>query len=408
MGFWIAASGMMVGVFALLVLALFRTRTGAESASAFDLRVYRDQLKEVDRDVARGMMSAEDAERARTEISRRILEADRGTGVEEGKGEAPRRTTLIVAAIVGLTLILGSVWTYGRLGAPGYPDLSLKTRVEMADELRKTRPGQDLAEQQNPGPQTGNEPDARYLDLMTKLRTAVAERPDDQQGQFLLARNEAALGNYTAAYAAQTRLIELKADAATAEDYASLADLMVLAAGGYVSPEAEQVLTQSLQRDPRNGTSRYYSGLMFAQTGRPDMAFRIWRPLLEESTPDAPWVGPIQAQIVELAQLAGVDYTLPAQEGAPGPSSADVANAAEMSDADRQEMIRGMVTQLNDRLATEGGTADEWARLIGALSVLGETDRARAIWTEAQDIFADRSEDLTTIRIAAERAGILE
>ena len=58
-----------------------------------------------------------------------------------------------------------------------------------------------------------------------------------------------------------------------------------------------------------------------------------------------------------------------------------------MTDDERTEMIRGMVDGLSDRLATEGGPASDWARLIGALGVLGETERAAAIWNEARDVF---------------------
>ena len=73
-----------------------------------------------------------------------------------------------------------------------------------------------------------------------------------------------------------------------------------------------------------------------------------------------------------MAFLAGVEYELPAVgEPARGPTAGDVAAAGEMSEADRKEMIRGMVTQLSDRLATEGGPPAEWARLIRALGVFG-------------------------------------
>jgi cytochrome c-type biogenesis protein CcmH len=81
--------------------------------------------------------------------------------------------------------------------------------------------------------------------------------------------------------------------------------MMILAAGGYVSPEAEAALVRGLELQPRNGTARYYAGLMYAQQGRPDLAFPIWRNLLAESTPDAPWLDPIRLQIEEVAALAG-------------------------------------------------------------------------------------------------------
>jgi cytochrome c-type biogenesis protein CcmH len=76
--------------------------------------------------------------------------------------------------------------------------------------------------------------------------------------------------------------------------------------------------------------------------------------------------------------------------------------AAQMSPEERQQMIRGMVEQLNDRLASEGGTAADWAKLISSLRMLGEEDRAQKIWTEAQGLFATAPDDLERIRQAAE------
>ncbi len=66
---------------------------------------------------------------------------------------------------------------------------------------------------------------------------------------------------------------------------------------------------------------------------------------------NAPWIEPIRLQIEQMADLAGVNYTLPAPVAvASGPSAADVEAASEMSAEDRQEMIRGMVNGLSDRL----------------------------------------------------------
>ena len=77
-----------------------------------------------------------------------------------------------------------------------------------------------------------------------------------------------------------------------------------------------------------------------------------------------------------------------------------------MSAEDRQQMIRGMVEGLSDRLATTGGTPQEWARLIGALTVLNQTERAQAIYAEAQEVFAEVPEALATITAAAKQAGL--
>jgi cytochrome c-type biogenesis protein CcmH len=179
-----------------------------------------------------------------------------------------------------------------------------------------------------------------------------------------------------------------------------------------VSPEAESALQKALTLDPDNGKALYYSGLMFAQNGRPDVTFRIWKDLLEASNPNDPWMQPIIAQIEDAAAFAGVDYRVPPMMrgggGLAGPDAGAVEAASEMTAEERQDMIQNMVSQLSERLASEGGSAQEWAQLIGALGVLGDKDRAAKIWGEAQQVFADDSAALETIRAMAVRAGVAE
>ncbi|MHC0054948.1 c-type cytochrome biogenesis protein CcmI [Actibacterium sp. D379-3] len=411
MGFWLFAAILAAFVAALLLLVLLRGRAGDAPAAAYDLKVYRDQLREVEKDLARGVVTEDDAERVRLEVSRRVLEADRALQAGTDGARAPKPLTWAVGGLCAALVLGGSLALYQRIGAPGYPDLPLQARKDAADTARQNRPRQTQAEAMLPPSPDLDAPDPRHQELVEQLRAVVEQRPDDTEGLILLARNEAALGNFKAAYVAQSRMIGLKQDQATAEDFAILAEMMILAAGGYISPEAEAALEQALNRDQTNGSARFYLGLLYAQTGRPDIAFRVWRALLNDSAPDAPWIAPIRDGIEELAWRAGVDYTLPPAAGTPalrGPSDEDMQAAADMTPEERTQMIRGMVEGLNDRLANEGGTAAEWAQLINALGMLGEADRAAAIWAEAQQVFGQRPDQLAQIRAAAENAGVAE
>src|SRR6056297_3556463 len=76
MAFWIIALVLALIVAGLLARALTRGTEGQEHPAAYDLRVYRDQLKEIDKDVSRGVIGEDDGERLRSEVSRRILSAD--------------------------------------------------------------------------------------------------------------------------------------------------------------------------------------------------------------------------------------------------------------------------------------------------------------------------------------------
>ncbi|GAB4271311.1 MAG: c-type cytochrome biogenesis protein CcmI [Pararhodobacter sp.] len=407
--FWLPAIALTALVLGLVALAVMRgARVGADGEEGKrDIRIYAAQLREIDRDRERGIVSGDEAERLRAETARRLLDADRKARAD--LSESPRSArTVVLVALLAVPLLAGAI--YWNTGQYAYEDMPLALRHQAAQEARAARPSQtelETAWMRDPNRMPPPEPEPRYLELMQQLRAALVERPNDLQGYRLLATNEANLGNHAAAAAAWVRVIEIQGEDADPRDMEQLAENMILATGGIVSPEAEVVIERLLQREPRNGTARYYLGLMFAQTGRPDLTFRLWRGLLEDSQPGDPWVPAIRGTIEQLAEIAGVRYTLPPIEavGARGPSAADMAAAANMTPEQRQEMIGNMVEGLAARLANQGGTPEEWARLINALGTLGQTDRARAILGEARTVFADQPQALALINAAGERLG---
>jgi cytochrome c-type biogenesis protein CcmH len=304
MTFWVLTIALAAAAAAILL------RTAARSADASgmgeahsDLTVYRGQLAEVDRDLERGLIGATDAATLRTEISRRILDLDRA-GPAATAGAKP--AGLVLPAIALVAAIALAYGLYDRLGAPGYADLPHAERIANSEKLRAARPTQAQAEAdaaaKAPKPPA---PDPQFADLMAKLRAAVAARPTDEVGLRLLARNERTLGNIAAAAKAQGQLVALLGDKAGVDDWAALSDDLVFAAGGLVTADAEKALAETLRRDPANGTARFYTGLMEAQTGRPDRAFTIWNALLKDSPPQAPWVPYIEGQMEMLAAAAG-------------------------------------------------------------------------------------------------------
>ena len=106
------------------------------------MRVYRDQLAEIDRDMARGIIPTEEAERTKLEVQRRILELDRDARGDRGplpRGRAAEPWVVLVVALVGA---VGGLW---MVGVPDYPDMPLAERHAQAQEARANRPGQAAA-----------------------------------------------------------------------------------------------------------------------------------------------------------------------------------------------------------------------------------------------------------------------
>jgi cytochrome c-type biogenesis protein CcmH len=290
-----------------------------------------------------------------------------------------------------------AVGLYAGLGAPGLRDQPLAARQAREAAARAERPGQAAAEAMvaanAPAPPLAGE----EAELVARLEQVLKERPQDIEGHRLLARSLASLGRWPEARAAQERVVELLGDRTTAADLVDLAEARILAAGGYVSPEAEAALARALALDPEDPVARYYSGLTLLQGGRPDLAHRVWSRLLAQAPPDAPWIEPLRAGVAEAARLAGL---------APGPSAADVEAAGAMAAEDRQAMIEGMVSGLAERLASEGGPPQDWAQLIRSLGVLGRPDEAASVLAEAREAHAGDAAALAAIEAAARDAGL--
>lgn len=391
---------------ALCILALAAPLwRGADTPDtpARDIEIYRDQLAEIDRDVGRGTLDPDEAERVRTEVSRRLLAADATAGAAPGR--APRATSRAVVMALAVALVAAAGYGYYDLGAPGYRDLPRAERIAAGELRRAERPTQAEAEATVPQDDAITRADPQTREILQSLRAAAFERPGDLQAWTYLTQVEASVGNLHRAARAQETLIELKGDAVTDADFVDLMDLLVAGTGGYVSPEVERIALGLLTSDRDNPAARYYAGLMYAQNDRPDRAFALWRPIVEGGDPQTLHYRLATSQIRDVAAQLALDYTPPDRRG---PSPEDLAAAMDMPPEDRAAMIEGMVATLSDRLATQGGPPQDWARLITALTVLGDNAQARAILAEAEVVFGGDVQAVTQIRRAALEAGLVE
>ena len=368
-----------------------------------DIDIYRDQLKEVDRDLARGVLDTTEAERTRIEISRRLLHADANT--RNSVIGAPHSSTSVVVAVLAVAVLLGAGGIYYKLGAPGYGDVPRAQRIADGEERRENRPSQEEAESANPEIDAISQADNSTREILQALRGVALNRPYEVRAWAFLARTEASVGNMQRASRAQERVIALLGDAAIDLDYVRLLDFLVTGVKGYVSPEVEAITFSLLQSDPDSTAGQYYAGLLYAQNDRPDRAFSFWRSVIEDSDTDALYWNSAANQISSVAAQLGIDYALPGQRG---PTADDLAEAQDMTNQDRNTMIKDMVGQLADRLATEGGPPQDWARLISSLVVLGETETSLNVLSEAEKTFGGDVQAVEILRRAAREAGLIK
>jgi len=396
MTFWIFAAGITILTLAAMLWPVLRPKSQTAMRSSYDVQIYKDQLKEVEADLARGTLSEAEANASRTEVSRRLLVAADAEARESASGNSPKGASRALVVTITVAVLACGFGIYQQLGVLGMPDFPLEDRVS-------ARPSQEVAEkaaaQDGAGLPDIVQIDPKHLELVEQLRGVLEDRPDDLRGHQMLADNLAQLGKYTEARVAQDNVMRILGDEATANDYATHAEIMIVAANWYVSPAAEEALANAFDIDPSNTLARYYAGILMIQRQDYAQTYSLWSGLLEEGPADAPWIAVIESQIEAVAAEAGINRLA-------GPSADQVSAAGDMTEADRNEMIGNMVAQLSERLATEGGSVEEWARLIRAYGVLSETAKASEIWNEAQVVFADDPDAINLLLEAARDAEV--
>jgi cytochrome c-type biogenesis protein CcmH len=330
--FAIAATLLTLAVLAAVLLPLLRGGGVAPTRAAFDQAVYRDQLAELDRDLARGVIGPEEAAAARLEIQRRIL-------AQEGAQEAPARAgrTPALAAALAVLLAGGALGFYLSAGQPGLPGMPLASRPTDPEELQ-------------------------LREALAMLEARVAAEPRNGGAWLLLARTRAALGQWSAAAEAYRRAFALIP--ATAENRGAALETEVLAAGGTVSPAIVEGFQAVLAEEPDNPVARFYLAVAQAQAGRHADAINGFQEIAAELPEGNPIRSEAARRIADSARAAG----LPIPPLPPPATPPD--------DAQRAAMIRGMVDGLAARLEKEPNDADGWARLGRAYVVLGEREKA--------------------------------
>lgn len=370
--FWLILAVLAASVSLSVLIPLYRTRQVERLLAEQEVSVYRDQLKEVDRDVERRLIGDQEAEAARTEIARRLIKADsaRSATPDSGEKDWPRRIAAVGVVVVLPVLTIG---LYLFVGSPGLLDAPL--------EARRTAPA---AEQDTAA-------------LIARVEEHLSNNPDDAEGWALLAPIYVRLGQYDDAILAYEAIIRV--EGSTADTEAALGETIVRANEGRVTAQARAAFERSVALDPTIVGPRFYLALALGQEGRAEEAAEALEALLADAPPDAPWIVPVRNALARLGTTA---------EPVPGPTAADVEAASEMAPEDRAAMIEGMVAQLAERLEEEPDDAEGWARLVRSYMVLGRPDEASSALDKARAALDGDTRKLAIVESEAAAAGVDE
>jgi cytochrome c-type biogenesis protein CcmH len=373
MVFWLVLA--LLTVIASLAVLLPLTRRGGETAAggAHDLEVYRDQLAEIDRDAARGLIGGPEAAQARAEIGRRILKLAAPTTTPVAREASVFARGAAVAGVLAVPLV-----SWGLYVAVGSPDM----------------PGQPLAAR------LAKDPAQSSVDeLIARAEGHLRANPTDGRGWDVLAPIYLRAGRSAEAITAYRNAIRLLGSDAARET--GLGEAIASAAGGVVTSDATQAFERALEHEPTYPRARFFIASGYAQEGRFDDAAESLHAMLADLPADSPWLPVVRQALASSEREAGTGAVEAKEETPRGPTREDVEAAGQMSADDRGAMIESMVAGLDARLRENPKDADGWTRLVRSYVVLGRMDDARdALGRGVAALGADGAQARDLVRLA--------
>ncbi len=358
---WIIFALMSAAAVVAVLWPLTRKPRGREGAGS-DVLVYQDQLAEIARDRGAGLIGESEAEAARIEVSRRLLAAADAQPAPPPPQPLWHRRVAAVTALAVLLLL--PVAIYAALGSPSVPGEPAFARTDVPPDHQS------------------------IAGLISQVEEHLAKNPNDGAGWQVIAPVYMRLGRYDDAVMALRKSLALNGESATRDS--DLGEALAAAANGVVTDEAKKLFVRAVALDAKDSKARYFLGLADEQDGNREAAAEKWRALLKDAPPNAPWAAFVRQA---LARVTG--QPAPAAEN--GPTADQMAAAEDMPAAQREQMVRGMVTKLADRLHTDGGDVEGWLRLVRAYVVLGDQQKAKGALADARRALGQHPEQVKRV-----------
>ncbi len=366
---WIGFAVLTAGVVAALLRPLLREDADAHGARDADVAVYRDQLAEIEADRERGLLAKGEAENARAEVARRLIEIeDQRTRAARAPAQRDRLSLgPIVRNATAVLVPLLAIGLYLNLGAPNLPG---KPFVD---------PGKKPIELATQG------------ELISMVEARLRDHPEDGRGWDVVApayMNEARFAESADAYA---RAIKLLGE--TPVRLKGLAEATILVNNGLVTEAARKAFARILEISPGNGEAEFGLALAKEQDGKLAAAADDYKRILDAAPANARWKPALEVRLARLMRGGGT----------PAPESAD---ATGMNKEQRDQFILGMVERLAARLKAKGDDLPGWQQLVRSYKVLGREADATAALSEARRQFQGNDKALGDLDAFAKSIGM--
>jgi cytochrome c-type biogenesis protein CcmH len=262
--FWLVC-----GIFVAIALAFVlppllqgaATKAVASSQKEANIAVYRDQISELETDLATGIISREQFDQDREEIERRLLEDMTSSGAVSARHLKPAKDGRGAVYAVALGLPILAVAFYLQIGNP----YATPTPVSASAPAM--------------APTTNGEVSQERIEAnVASLAKRLEQNPGDLDGWKMLARSYTSLGKYGEASAAYAKATALKSD--DADLLADYAFSLAMASQQKLQGKPLELIKKALQLDPENPKALELAGGAAFEARDYNRAIEYWQKLL--------------------------------------------------------------------------------------------------------------------------------
>jgi cytochrome c-type biogenesis protein CcmH len=362
------------------------------SANDSELAVYRDQLSEIEAERAQGLLGGPEAEGARVELARRLIQrSEEKLRAGAGHFTAARARQAVVYAAAALPVL--GIALYLAVGSPQLPARPYAARLDMPVDQ------------------------ATAADLVARVEAHLRANPEDGRGWDVLAPVYMRMGDYTQAADAFQKAARLLGE--SPKRLAGFARALIMVQNGVVNEPARKAYERLLALDPQSIEPKVWLAIAREQDGDLKGAEGEYRTLLAGA--EEPWKGLLQARLQSVSERTGgagasvkpdVSSAAPGKPASdPGPSSsmpgATAGSAPGKSPAEQDAFINKMVEGLAERLKTNGKDLEGWMRLVRSYMVLGRRQDAVSALVSARGAFSSDQNSLAELNVLAESLGLV-
>lgn len=280
----------------------------SELRNQVNLNVLRDQLRELDADLAAGTIDQTAYEASKKDIEHRVLE-DVQTPVAH---VASKSNTRISAALIAIVIPLLALSLYALLGKPA----AFNPAEVVADN-----PAGGVTQQQ-------------IADMVSGLAAKLKDKPDDATGWSMLARSYGALGRFGESAAAYAHLDSIMPN--NPDVLADYADALGMSQNRSLQGKPEELVNKALSIDPKHIKALALSGSAMFERQDYNGAVTQWKKIIAIAPPESELAKSTLTSIGEAQSLANggtaTEAIAPAAPTTPSaPTAPTAAGNAEVS-----------------------------------------------------------------------------